>query len=140
MLLFSQSIFKFDSILIDLLINKHSTMINNTENTVSKESKESKESKGDHSSETPGVTHYEEPVEIIAVEAKKPSKPKKIKCHHCQKTLKLMQQIQCQCNHLFCPQHMNRHSHNCPFNMKQTIKDSIEKNNPKIHVKMTDKI
>ena len=115
-------------------------MINNTDNAVSKESKESKESKGDHSSETTVVTHSEEPLEIIALEVKKTNKPKKIKCHHCQKKLKLMQQIQCLCNHFFCPQHMNRHSHNCTFNMKQDIKDEIEKNNPKIHVKMTDKI
>ena len=75
------------------------------------------------------------------IESSDKRKPKKkIKCHHCQKKLKLMQQIQCQCNHYFCPQHMNRHSHNCPCNIKQTIKDEIEKKNPKIHVKMIDKI
>ena len=67
-------------------------------------------------------------------------KIKKIRCYHCNRKLKLMEQIQCQCNHYFCPQHMNRHSHNCSFNMKQTIKNEIEKKNPKIHVKMTDKL
>ena len=65
---------------------------------------------------------------------------KKIKCHFCNKKLKLMEQIKCQCNQYFCPCHMNRHSHNCPLNNKQAQKDKIAKNNPVIKEKMIDKI
>ena len=65
---------------------------------------------------------------------------KKIKCFQCKKKLMLMQQIKCQCNHYFCPCHMNRHSHNCPLNITDITKKIIEKNNPLVGIKMKDKI
>ena len=74
------------------------------------------------------------------VSEKDQKKTKKIKCFKCKKKLMLMQQIKCQCNHYFCPCHMNRHSHNCPYNEKDITKKKIEKNNPLIGIKMKDKI
>jgi len=65
---------------------------------------------------------------------------KKIKCHQCNKKLMLMQQIICQCNYYFCPCHMNRHSHNCSFNSKDSIKEKLKENNPLMCEKMKDKI
>ena len=67
-------------------------------------------------------------------------KKNKIKCYHCNKKLILMQQIKCQCNQYFCPSHMNRHSHNCPCNVKETTKKQIEQNNPKMKPCIVDKI
>ena len=67
-------------------------------------------------------------------------KKNKIKCYHCKKKLILMQQIKCQCNQYFCPSHMNRHSHNCPCNVKETTKKQIEQNNPKMIPCIVDKI
>lgn len=70
----------------------------------------------------------------------KEKKNKKIRCHQCKKKLMLMQQIKCQCNQYFCPCHMNRHSHNCPYKVKEVSKKKIEENNPIMCEKMKDKI
>jgi len=57
-------------------------------------------------------------------------------CQFCNKKLKLFEQFKCNCDNYFCPKHMNRHSHNCTFDMKSHQKEEIEKNNPKIVKKM----
>lgn len=67
-------------------------------------------------------------------------KKKKIKCYQCKKKLILIQQIKCQCNQYFCPSHMNRHSHNCPCNIKEETRKQIEQNNPKMKPCIIDKI
>ena len=46
-----------------------------------------------------------------------------------------MEQIKCNCDHYFCPKHMNRHSHNCTFDVKAQMKTHLEKNNPKMEEK-----
>ena len=65
-------------------------------------------------------------------------KVKKVKvvCFQCNKKLKLMEQIKCNCGNYFCPKHMNRHSHNCTFDVKAQMKTHLEKNNPKMEEKM----
>ena len=65
-------------------------------------------------------------------------KVKKVKvvCFQCNKKLKLMEQIKCNCDNYFCPKHMNRHSHNCTFDVKAQMKTHLEKNNPKMEEKM----
>jgi predicted nucleic acid binding AN1-type Zn finger protein len=63
-------------------------------------------------------------------------KKTKIVCHFCNKKLKLLEQIKCNCGNYFCPKHMNRHSHNCTFDMKTQKKEELEKNNPKIGKKI----
>ena len=65
-------------------------------------------------------------------------KVKKVKvvCFQCNKKLKLMEQIKCNCDNYFCPKHMNRHSHNCTFDVKAQMKTNLEKNNPKMEEKM----
>lgn len=60
----------------------------------------------------------------------------KIVCFQCNKRLKLMEQIKCNCDNYFCPKHMNRHSHNCTFDVKAHMKTHLEKNNPKMEEKM----
>ena len=62
-------------------------------------------------------------------------KPKMV-CFQCKKRLKLMEQITCNCDHYFCPKHINRHSHNCTFDVKAQMKTHLEKNNPKMEEKM----
>lgn len=68
----------------------------------------------------------------------KRQKVKKVKvvCFQCNKKLKLMEQIKCNCDNYFCPKHMNRHSHNCTFDVKAQMKTHLEKNNPKMEEKM----
>ena len=88
-------------------------------------------------SETTKITQNKENKEDKKV---LPEKKKKIKCYQCKKKLMLMQQIKCQCNQYFCPCHMNRHSHNCPYNVKDVSKKKIEENNPLMCEKMKDKI
>ena len=69
--------------------------------------------------------------------AKRPKGKKvKIVCFQCNKKLKLMEQIKCNCGNYFCPKHMNRHSHNCTFDVKAQMKTHLEKNNPKMEEKM----
>ena len=63
-------------------------------------------------------------------------KKKKIVCHFCNKKLKLFEQIKCNCGNYFCPKHMNRHSHNCSFDVKTKRKEELEKNNPKMGKKV----
>tara|TARA_Y100000996_G_scaffold182437_1_gene142669 strand:- start:3034 stop:3285 length:252 start_codon:yes stop_codon:yes gene_type:complete len=63
-------------------------------------------------------------------------KKKKIVCHFCNKKLKLHEQIKCCCDHYFCLKHMNRHSHNCTFDMKTKRKEELKKNNPKMGEKI----
>jgi predicted nucleic acid binding AN1-type Zn finger protein len=71
-------------------------------------------------------------------EKKGPLKIKKTKilCHFCNKKVKLCEQIKCNCGYHFCPKHMNRHSHNCTFDMKRQKKEELEKNNPKMGKKV----
>ena len=66
----------------------------------------------------------------------RPQKKKKISCFQCKKRLMLHQQIKCNCGHYFCPAHMNRHSHNCTYDVKAEMKTHLEKNNPKMEQKM----
>ena len=63
-------------------------------------------------------------------------KGKKIQCFFCNKKLKLYEQIKCNCDHYFCPKHMNRHSHNCTFDVKTQRKNELKKNNPKMEEKI----
>lgn len=63
-------------------------------------------------------------------------KGQKIQCFFCKKKLKLYEQIKCNCDHYFCPKHMNRHSHNCTFDVKTQRKNELEKNNPKMEEKI----
>ena len=58
-------------------------------------------------------------------------KVKKLRCFQCKKKLSLIY-FTCQCGHVFCDSHLNRHSHNCSYNAVQEKKKEIEKNNPKI--------
>lgn len=69
---------------------------------------------------------------------KKVKSKNKIICNCCKKKLKLFEQITCNCGHYFCPQHMNRHSHNCTFDTKAKIKQELEKNNPKMGKKVIE--
>ena len=64
-------------------------------------------------------------------------KPKKLglRCHCCRKKLKMIH-FTCKCNHKFCINHHNPHSHNCQFDYKQVKKQEILDNNPLIHNKM----
>jgi len=67
----------------------------------------------------------------------KGNKKVKVVCFECKKRLKLMEQIKCNCDNHFCPKHLNRHSHNCSFDVKKQVKLQIIKNNPKMEEKMT---
>ena len=58
-------------------------------------------------------------------------KTKKLKCYHCNKKVGLII-LKCKCGHIFCPSHLNAHSHNCTYDYKKEKKESLEKNNPKI--------
>ena len=60
----------------------------------------------------------------------------KVQCFFCNKKLKLMEQIKCNCGNYFCLKHMNRHSHHCTFDVKIQRKNELEKNNPKIRGEM----
>ena len=83
--------------------------------------------------EKENLSEGEKKVEQTNVPKKKKAK---ITCFHCRKKLMLMQQIKCNCGHYFCPAHMNRHSHNCTFDIKAEMKTHLEKNNPKMEQKM----
>ena len=52
----------------------------------------------------------------------KGNKKVKVVCFECKKRLKLMEQIKCNCDNHFCPKHLNRHSHNCSFDVKKQVK------------------
>ena len=69
---------------------------------------------------------------------KKAVKKKKVKvvCFYCNKRLKLMEQIKCDCDNYFCGKHLNRHSHNCTCDVKTKKKEELIKNNPKLEEKM----
>lgn len=61
---------------------------------------------------------------------KKASKPR---CFHCKKKLKMTElNFKCKCNHIFCFQHLNPHSHNCSFNYLKERQHLIEQKNPKM--------
>ena len=60
----------------------------------------------------------------------------KIVCFCCNKRLKLMEQIKCDCDNYFCGKHLNRHSHNCTCDVKTKKKEELIKNNPKLEEKM----
>lgn len=64
------------------------------------------------------------------------------RCFYCKKKIKSVIVIKCDCDHMFCVKHMNRHSHNCEkININKTIsKNNIRKNNPKIIIEKIDKI
>ena len=62
-------------------------------------------------------------------------KKSKEKCYHCNKKLKMIH-FTCRCNHKFCVNHQNPHSHNCSFNNKIICQEAIKLNNPQtIHQK-----
>lgn len=65
---------------------------------------------------------------------------KKIRCNHkeCKKKLKLHEQIQCKCGKMFCINHRNYASHNCPIKIDH--KKILKEKNPKIIVEKVDKI
>ena len=63
-------------------------------------------------------------------------KKKKTLCYYCNKKLKIVEQFKCECSHCFCSKHMNRHSHNCSFDVKTKRKEELEKNNPKMGQKV----
>ena len=65
----------------------------------------------------------------------KPVKKNKISCHFCNKKLKITEQFKCNCGNYYCSKHMNRHSHNCTFDVKSKQKEELEKNNPKMGLK-----
>ena len=59
------------------------------------------------------------------------------RCYRCNKKLKMFEQSTgCDCEHFFCSKHMNRHSHNCTFDMKTRRQKEIVVNNPKMEEKM----
>ena len=78
---------------------------------------------------------------------KKEDKPKKSektkvepkhkeRCHFCNKKLKMIH-FTCKCNHKFCINHHNPHSHNCSFNNKKICQEKLKLNNPQtIHQKV----
>ena len=60
-----------------------------------------------------------------------------VRCYCCKRKLKMFEQSTgCDCGHLFCSKHMNRHSHNCTFDMKTRRQKEIVVNNPKMEEKM----
>ena len=63
-------------------------------------------------------------------------KPKAERCHFCNKKLKMIH-FTCKCNHKFCINHHNPHSHNCLFNNKKICQEKLKLNNPQtIHQKV----
>ena len=62
-------------------------------------------------------------------------KKKKVKCHHCNTKLGMII-FECKCGYKFCSAHLNAHSHNCTFDYAKERKGQIEKNNPKICIKV----
>ena len=63
-------------------------------------------------------------------------KPKTERCHFCNKKLKMIN-FTCKCNHKFCINHHNPHSHNCSFNNKKICQEKLKLNNPQtIHQKV----
>lgn len=76
-------------------------------------------------------SNKELPKEEPAKEVKK--KPSKPRCFHCKKKLKMTElNFKCKCNHTFCHQHLNPHSHKCSFNYLKERQEHILKNNPKM--------
>ena len=63
------------------------------------------------------------------------SQKKNLKCFHCNKKLPLIH-FNCRCQQTFCIQHLNPHSHNCPFDVKSAKQIEIIKNNPKLSSKV----
>ena len=69
----------------------------------------------------------EEPTKEVKKKASKP------RCFHCKKKLKMTElNFKCKCNHVFCHQHLNPHSHKCSFNYLKERQEHIQKNNPKM--------
>tara|TARA_Y100000590_G_scaffold331988_1_gene377417 strand:- start:13695 stop:14042 length:348 start_codon:yes stop_codon:yes gene_type:complete len=73
-------------------------------------------------------------------EEKKP-KQKVERCHFCNKKLKMIY-FNCKCNGIFCNKHRYSHTHNCTYQgkKKEEIKNTLEKENPKIESKRCIKI
>lgn len=61
-----------------------------------------------------------------------------MKCFKCKKKVKLLEQIPCKCNHVFCPLHRLCHQHDCPVGISKV--NVIKKNNVKIEPKKIEKI
>ena len=57
------------------------------------------------------------------------------RCQKCNKKLKIII-FTCKCNHKFCLEHQNPHSHNCTYDYKTENCKIIEKNNPKLGSKL----
>ena len=62
-------------------------------------------------------------------------KPKKNKCYLCHKKLSMIQ-FTCKCNHIYCIQHMNPHSHNCIYDYKSEKQKLIKLHNPSLNIKI----
>ena len=70
------------------------------------------------------------PKEVKPKEVSKKTKPK---CFHCKKKLKMTElNFKCKCNHVFCHQHLNPHSHKCSFDYLKERQEHIQKHNPKM--------
>ena len=60
---------------------------------------------------------------------------KKERCHTCNKKLKMIR-FACKCEHLFCVNHLNPHSHKCSYDYKTLKSNEIMANNPKLGDKL----
>ena len=63
------------------------------------------------------------------------NKSKRMRCHLCNKKLKMIH-FTCKCEHNFCINHHNPHTHNCLYDYKKEREKEIEKNNPKLGYKL----
>ena len=63
------------------------------------------------------------------------NKKKKQRCHACNKKLKMIH-FTCKCQHLFCVNHLNPHSHNCSYDYIAEKGREISMNNPKLDRKL----
>ena len=60
---------------------------------------------------------------------------KKKRCHACNKKLKMIH-FTCKCQHLFCVNHLNPHSHNCSYDYIAEKRREISEDNPKLGHKL----
>jgi hypothetical protein len=66
----------------------------------------------------------------------------KSKCFFCNKKIKGLVIITCECGNIVCMNHINKHSHSCKLlNIDKSItKNKIKKENPSIEFKKLEKI
>ena len=65
----------------------------------------------------------------------------KLRCSFCNKKMGIIS-YPCKCEGIFCSLHRYTHSHNCPLKEKQkkAVKETIQKQNPKMKGTTLDKI